>query len=173
MEAAAREQAAARERQRRLQEEAKQREEAFYRQAAGYREAAGRYREARESRRAGEGRPSAAVCANFVHELDDVWLGSRNRPGAVPEPSRNRYTAFMVQIRRILAKSGFRQKVRQKLSNYWPKSNEILTNSAKFIWQKNWQQFQRFLNKILIFDPTRTVQRSALCRSRRELSNDS
>ena len=43
----------------------------------------------------------AQLLANFVHELDDVWLGSR-------EPSRSRNTAFMVQIRRIPAKSGFK-----------------------------------------------------------------
>ena len=34
----------------------------------------------------GASRPGAAACANFVHELDDVWLGSRNRPGTVSEP---------------------------------------------------------------------------------------
>ena len=28
----------------------------------------------------------AQLVANFVHELDDVWLGSRNRPGTVLEP---------------------------------------------------------------------------------------
>ena len=29
----------------------------------------------------------AQLLANFVHELDDVWLGSGNRPGAVVPPS--------------------------------------------------------------------------------------
>ena len=28
----------------------------------------------------------AQLLANFVHELDDAWLGSRKRPGTVPEP---------------------------------------------------------------------------------------
>ena len=36
------------------------------------------------SRRAAAGR--AQLLANFVHELDDVWPGSWNRPGTVPEP---------------------------------------------------------------------------------------
>ena len=49
----------------------------------------------------------AQLLANFVHELDDVWLGSGNRPGAVVPPS-------IVQIRRIPVKSGFRQKIPAK-----------------------------------------------------------
>ena len=39
-------------------------------------------------------RPSAVAHANFVHELDNVWLGSRNRPGTVREPSGSLCTAI-------------------------------------------------------------------------------
>ena len=69
-------------------------------------------------------RPSAAACANFVHELDDVWLGSRNRPGAVIPPSWFKFGEF----RQNPASD---KKFRQNLSKFWPKSSEILTNSAK------------------------------------------
>ena len=44
------------------------------------------------SRRAAAGR--AQLLANFAHELDNVWFGSRNRPGAVPEPSGSLSTAI-------------------------------------------------------------------------------
>ena len=43
----------------------------------------------------------AQLLANFVHELDDVWLGSGNRLGAVVPPSWFKFGA---------AKSGVRQK---------------------------------------------------------------
>ena len=34
------------------------------------------------------------LLANFVHELDDVWLGSGNRPGAVIPPSWFKFGEF-------------------------------------------------------------------------------
>ena len=37
----------------------------------------------------------AQLLANFLHELDDVWLGSRNRPGAVIPPSWFKFGEFM------------------------------------------------------------------------------
>ena len=64
------------------------------------------------------------MCANFVDELDDVWLGSGNRPGAVVPPSWFKFGEF----RQNPASD---KKFRQNLSKFWPKSSEILTNSAK------------------------------------------
>ena len=46
----------------------------------------------------------AQLLANFVHELDDAWLGFR-------QPSRSRKTASIIQIRRIPASSGFGQNI--------------------------------------------------------------
>ena len=66
-------------------------------------------------------RPRAAACANFVHELDDVWLGSGNRPGAVVPPSWFKFGEF----RQNPASD---KKFRQNLSKFWPKSREILIN---------------------------------------------
>ena len=65
-------------------------------------------------------------------------------------------------------------KSREKLVKFSRNSAEIqqlLANFATFC--KNQQKIQKFLTKKLrLENPTRRVQRSALCRSRRELSNE-
>ena len=55
------------------------------------------------SRRAAAGR--AQLLANFVHELDDVWPGSWNRPGTVPEPwHRVQFCEILVKFQRNFIK---------------------------------------------------------------------